>query len=157
MLRKPGYYAARLDYTDGGEGTARSERYTIRVAEYYGDGSDTTAMEIYYAIPKKYFPAKNATLLIFSLIFYSWGEPVYVLLMIYTSFFNYFMAHIIVRAKIRGGRGRPDFVFTIFVNLSILCFFKYFGFLMDTVNGIFGSNISYTALPLPVGISFYTF
>ena len=112
---------------------------------------------IYYAIPKKYFPAKNAALLIFSLIFYSWGEPVYVLLMIYTSFFNYFMAHIIVRAKIRGGRGRLDFVFTIFVNLSILCFFKYFGFLMDTVNGIFGSNISYTALPLPVGISFYTF
>lgn len=45
VLRKPGYYAARLDYTDGGEGTARSERYTIRVAEYYGDGSDTTAME----------------------------------------------------------------------------------------------------------------
>ena len=79
---------------------------------------------IYYAIPKKYFPAKNAALLIFSLIFYSWGEPVYVLLMIYTSFFNYFMAHIIVRAKIRGGRGKLDFVFTIFVNLSILCFFK---------------------------------
>ena len=45
MLRKPGYYAARLDYTDGEEGTARSERYTIRVAEYYGEGNDTTVVE----------------------------------------------------------------------------------------------------------------
>nr|WP_315103659.1 hypothetical protein [uncultured Fretibacterium sp.] len=44
-MKKPGYYAARLDYTDGGEGTARSERYTIRVAEYYGEGSDTTVGE----------------------------------------------------------------------------------------------------------------
>lgn len=45
VLSKPGYYAARLDYTDGGDGTPRSERYTIRVAEYYGEGRDTMVME----------------------------------------------------------------------------------------------------------------
>lgn len=112
---------------------------------------------IYFAIPKKYTHAKNITLLLFSLLFYSWGEPVYIFLMIYSAFFNYFMANLIGQAKAKGLSAKRNFIFTIAVNLSILSFFKYFGFLMDNINGLFGSNISYTALALPIGISFYTF
>ena len=63
----------------------------------------------------------------------------------------------IERTKDRGGSGRADLLFTIAVDLSILCFFKYFSFLMDNINALTGMNISYTALALPIGISFYTF
>ncbi len=112
---------------------------------------------IYFAIPKKHIFAKNITLLLFSLIFYSWGEPVYVFLMIYSAFFNYFMANLIGQARAKGLSGKRDFIFTVAVNLMILSFFKYFGFLMDNINNLFGSNIGYTALALPIGISFYTF
>ncbi len=112
---------------------------------------------LYFAIPKRMMAARNLVLLLASLVFYSWGEPVYVFLMIYSAFFNYFMAHLISQSKRRGKTGRTDFVFTVVVNLFILCFFKYFGFLMDTVNDIFGTGLKYTALALPIGISFYTF
>ncbi len=111
----------------------------------------------YYAIPQKHQSARNIALLIASLIFYGWGEPVYILLMIYSIFFNYFMAHRIALAQRSGGSGKSDLVFTVVINLFILGFFKYFGFLMDTVSAIFHVKIGYTALALPIGISFYTF
>lgn len=96
-------------------------------------------------------------LLIASLIFYSWGEPVYVFLMIYCMFFNYFLGIQVKKEQTGGGTGKRNLVFAVIVNLLILGFFKYFGFLMDTVNGLFGLDIQYTTLSLPVGISFYTF
>jgi len=111
----------------------------------------------YFIIPEKYLRIRNGFLLLASLIFYSWGEPVYVFLMIYSAFFNYFMALEIKKEQKRGGSGKRNLAFTIGVNLFILGFFKYFGFLMETVNGVFGVNIHYTALALPIGISFYTF
>lgn len=112
---------------------------------------------VYYLIPKSFLMARNAWLLIASLVFYSWGEPVYLFLMIFSAAFNYYMAGEIDREKREGGTGRRNLIFTLVVNLMILGFFKYFGFLMDTVNAVTGLSISYTALPLPVGISFYTF
>ncbi len=112
---------------------------------------------VYFLIPKRILWARNLALLAASLIFYSWGEPVYVFLMIYSACFNWFMAREIERTKDRGGSGRTDLLFTIAVDLSILCFFKYFSFLMDNINALTGMNISYTALALPIGISFYTF
>lgn len=114
-------------------------------------------LAVYFAIPKRYLRARNVVLLIASLFFYSWGEPVYLFLMIYSIFFNYFMAIQIYNEQHRGGSGKRNLVFTLIVNLFILGFFKYFGFLMDTVNGVFGLHIKYTALSLPIGISFYTF
>lgn len=108
----------------------------------------------YFVVPKK---AKNVVLLIASIFFYSWGEPVYVFLMIFSAIFNYFMAIDIGRAKVHQSSGKSTLVFTVVVNLFILSFFKYYGFLMDTVNGILGTDIKYTALALPIGISFYTF
>ena len=112
---------------------------------------------VYFLVPRRRMDLRNLVLLIASLIFYSWGEPVYVFLMIYSSFFNYFMAHLIHQNQVKGGSGKKDLAFTVGMNLFILCFFKYFGFLMDTINGIFGSHLHYTALALPIGISFYTF
>lgn len=109
---------------------------------------------VYFIVPKK---AKNAVLLIASIFFYSWGEPVYVFLMLFSAIFNYFMAIDIGREKAWGESGKKTLIFTVIVNLFILSFFKYYGFLMDTINGILGTHISYTALALPIGISFYTF
>ena len=111
----------------------------------------------YVAIPRRNLEARNIVLLIASLFFYSWGEPIYIFLMIYSAFFNYFMALQIRIEQKRGGTGKKNLIFTIIMNLFILGFFKYFGFLMDTINAITGANIHYTALSLPIGISFYTF
>jgi Predicted membrane protein involved in D-alanine export len=108
----------------------------------------------YYLLPKK---CRNGVLLIASIFFYSWGEPVYVFLMIFSAVFNYIMAIDIGVAQRRGESGKSSLVYTIIMNLFILCFFKYFGFLMDTINSIFNCNIHYTSLALPIGISFYTF
>jgi len=111
----------------------------------------------YYITPKRFLNIRNLILLVASLIFYSWGEPVYVFLMIYSAFFNYFMALQIAKSKRHGGTGKGNMLFTLVVNLFILCFFKYYGFLMDTINSVLGTSFHYTALALPIGISFYTF
>ncbi len=107
---------------------------------------------IYSLTPMKF---KNYVLFGASILFYSWGEPINVLLMIFSIGFNYLMAKDI--AKERKLRKYISLIFTICVNLMILSFFKYYGFALETVNSIFGTEITYTALPLPIGISFYTF
>lgn len=114
-------------------------------------------MFFYFAVPKEKIQIRNGILLFASLIFYSWGEPVYVILMIYSAIFNFFMSKEIEKTKTKGGSAKADLTFTVIINLAILGFFKYFGFLMDTINGITGLKIEYTALALPIGISFYTF
>ena len=112
---------------------------------------------LYFLIPGKNLWLKNILLLVASLIFYSWGEPVYVFLMLYSACFNWFMARQIEVEKKNGGTGFKNLIFTIIINLAILSFFKYFGFVMENINSIFGLHIRYTALALPIGISFYTF
>lgn len=72
--------------------------------------------------------------------------------MLFSAIFNYFMAIDIGREKAWGESGKKTLIFTVIVNLFILSFFKYYGFLMDTINGILGTHISYTALALPIGI-----
>ena len=109
---------------------------------------------LYYIIPKS---MKNLSLLLISLIFYAWGEPVYVILMMFTILFDYIMAIFIERSRNNELKCKIIFIFTILVNILILCFFKYYGFLIDNINSIFNLSIQYKQLPLPVGISFYTF
>ena len=109
---------------------------------------------IYTIVPSKF---KNLVLLAASIFFYSWGEPIYVVLMLFSAVFNYCMAIDIRRAQVQGKTGKHTLIFTVVINLFILSFFKYYGFLMDTINDLFGTEISYTALALPIGISFYTF
>ena len=114
-------------------------------------------MLLYYVIPKEKIGARNIVLLAASLFFYSWGEPVYLFLMLYSAFFNYFMAIQINNEQRHGGSGKRNLVFAVIVNLLILGFFKYFGFLMEIVTSLTGFHIRYTTLALPIGISFYTF
>ena len=107
---------------------------------------------VYFAVPFKY---KNYVLLAASIFFYAWGEPIYVFLMIFSIAFNWAMALDIEKERKFGKK--TTLIFTVVINLLILSFFKYYGFALDSVNALFGTNISYTALPLPIGISFYTF
>ena len=109
---------------------------------------------LYYIMPRKF---KNLMLLMISLVFYAWGEPVYVLLMIFTIIFDYIMALIIDRNKDDKVKSKIIFIATVGVNLLILGFFKYYGFLIDNINLLFNLNLQYTNLALPIGISFYTF
>ncbi len=114
-------------------------------------------MLLYYVVPWRF---KNAALLLVSLIFYAWGEPVYVFLMLFSIVFNYFSG-IEIAALRDGARSKKAltvcFVFTIAVNVGVLGFFKYYGFLITTLNDILPFNIPYRELALPIGISFYTF
>ena len=95
---------------------------------------------------------KNVILLIASLLFYAWGEPVYVILMILSILFNYYAGR-----EIEAAHKKSSLAFAVIVNLLILGYFKYSGFLVDTVNSIFGTSFVNKRLALPIGISFYTF
>ena len=110
------------------------------------------AVVVYYLIPARKLNIRNLWLLAISLVFYSWGEPVYAFLMVYSALFNYFMAIQIDRARTRGKSPKWNMIFTLVVNLFILGFFKYWGFLMETIMGITGLDIQYSQLPLPIGI-----
>lgn len=109
---------------------------------------------IYYLIPNKY---RNIVLLIGSVFFYSWGEPVYIILMFFSCLFNYYMALEIESSDPDSSLGKFNVIFTVIINIFILGFFKYQGFLLDTINSIFRTSISHPSLSLPIGISFYTF
>ncbi len=111
-------------------------------------------LAVYYLVPYK---VKNIVLLLASLFFYAWGEPVYVILMILSIVFNYFCGLDIKAREDDPRRAKSAVIFAIAVNLLILGFFKYFGFLMETVNAVLSADISYREPALPVGISFYTF
>lgn len=100
---------------------------------------------------------RNAILWIFSLVFYAWGEPVYVILMLFSTVFNYVMGLDIESRQLDRKAARNSLILAVAVNLFILGFFKYSGFLIDTVNQIFSVDIPYKKLSLPIGISFYTF
>ena len=106
-----------------------------------------------------YFVAKesyrNVILLIASLFFYAWGEPVYVFVMILSIVVNYFCG-LKIGAVDEHKRKRVLF-WGVFVNLALLGVFKYTGFFMENVNAIFGLQVEVKHLPLPIGISFYTF
>lgn len=111
---------------------------------------------LYYVVPWKF---KNLLLLLVSLVFYAWGEPIYVLLMMFSIVFNY-MAGIQMGdfAKLKDKRRRKTvFIFTVAVNIGMLGFFKYFDFLLSNINSIFGASIPLKHIALPIGISFYTF
>ena len=109
---------------------------------------------LYFLVPNKY---KNLVLLILSLVFYAWGEPIYVILMILSMTFNYFMGRDIEFNSRNAAAKKRSLILAVAVNLLILGFFKYYGFLIETVNSIFSTHIQYKKLALPIGISFYTF
>ncbi|QIB70246.1 MBOAT family protein [Aminipila butyrica] len=103
---------------------------------------------------------KNPVLLLASLIFYAWGEPIYVFLMIFSILFNYGLSRWLdssLRLRGRTAATKGIFAVSAVVNLGILGFFKYSDFLIENINLVFTTHLSVLELPLPVGISFYTF
>lgn len=111
---------------------------------------------LYFFAPKK---LRNLVLFVMSLIFYAWGEPVYIVLMLFSTVWDYTMGRCIDTNLNRGKRGRARgfLILSIVVNLGLLGFFKYADFLITTFNQIPGVNLPLLGLPLPIGISFYTF
>ena len=100
--------------------------------------------------------AQDPFLLAASLFFYAWGEPVYVALMIVSCLVNYLLGLAIDRYR-GTTTAKSALVVAIVANLLALGFFKYADFLIETVNKVFGSSIGLLSLPLPIGMSFYTF
>lgn len=105
-----------------------------------------------YFIPKKR-KTKNIVLLIFSLLFYGYGEPIYVLLMILSIIVNYF----IVLWMDKSSKPKKWLIIDLVFNLGLLFFFKYTNFFLDNINNLFNLNINFLSISLPIGISFYTF
>ncbi len=99
---------------------------------------------------------KNIVLIISSLIFYSWGEPVWVLMLVFSAMLDYTCARVI--DKFRGHwQAKAALISSLVINLGILFVFKYSGFIVDNINMITGLNIPFNGFSLPLGISFYTF
>ena len=104
--------------------------------------------------PKIYL--KNAFLLVASLIFYAYGEPVYVLLMIGSAFLNYIWA-LLITLRDSATLRKVFLTAAIVTNLGTLVFFKYSIFLTESINGLFGLSVPVPDVTLPLGISFFTF
>ena len=111
---------------------------------------------LYFICPKK---LRNLLLFIASLIFYAWGEPVYVVLMLFSTVVDYIHGRLVERFKGAGNLRAAKLVVasSMIINLALLGFFKYYDFLVGTINSIFGSALPVLELALPIGISFYTF
>lgn len=107
---------------------------------------------IYYMVP---FKVKNVILLLSSLFFYGWGEPVYVLLMILSSIFGYIFG-ILIDKESKPLKKSLLLCVSVAINLGILGFFKYADFLISIINS-FGAHIEPLEIGLPIGISFFTF
>ena len=107
----------------------------------------------YFLVPKTW---RNGVLFLFSLLFYAWGEPVYVLLMLFSTALDYTCGQMVERHW--GQRGaKIALLVSVCVNLGLLGVFKYSDFLISTINSLFGTALPQPNLPLPIGISFYTF
>ena len=111
---------------------------------------------LYYLAPR---PLRNLVLLLCSLVFYAWGEPVYIILMIVSILVSYTGGILVDRFKTQGKRraARAALLGSSVVSLSLLGFFKYADFVIGTVNSLTGAGIDLLKIALPIGISFYTF
>ena len=110
---------------------------------------------LYYLIPSLRW--KNVLLLICSLVFYAWGEPVYVFLMAASILVNYGFGLLIHGTRRRKNLPRTLLILAILFNLGLLLYFKYFNFLVDTLNRLFSASFTVKDIALPIGISFFTF
>lgn len=109
---------------------------------------------IYYLVPKK---AKNVVIMISGLLFYAWGEPIYVLAMIASTFIDYTAGRIINAYDDNPKIRKVCLIVSLIMNLGLLGTFKYLGFIIESLNAWFGLSIPNPNLPLPIGISFFTF
>jgi len=110
---------------------------------------------IYYSCPQK---LKNPILLLGSIFFYSWGSPIFIFIILFTTFLDFFLVKAMHQSK---NRKWIFLVISLTINLGLLFYFKYFNFFIDNFNGltsIFGvPPVFWEKIILPIGISFYTF
>ena len=108
---------------------------------------------IYFISPRK---IRNFILFIASLVFYAWGEPFYVVLMLFSTILNFVYGALVQKYK---GKTSAKWILasSVVLNLGILGFFKYTDFFIGNINAWFGASIPLLNLTLPIGISFYTF
>ena len=109
----------------------------------------------YFLAPRR---AKNAVLLLFSLIFYAWGEPKYVLFMVVSILQGYFFGRLVEKYRIRNPRRSKLFLTaSVLFSLLLLVYCKYADFFIRSFNAVTGLSVPLLRVALPIGISFYTF
>ena len=108
---------------------------------------------LYHLAPHKY---KNAVILFASIYFYSWGGPRFIFVILGTTFVDYFLVNAMHEQKSSGAK-KKFLVLSLCLNLGLLFYFKYCNFFIDNINSLFGSDIRWLRIALPIGISFYTF
>lgn len=111
----------------------------------------------YFVVPSKFIRLRNLILFLFSLIFYAWGEPFYIVLMIFSTVFDFINGLLIEKFGAKTKKSKIILIISLVGNLGLLGIFKYSDFIISTINSIFGLSIPLLSLPLPIGISFYTF
>ena len=109
---------------------------------------------VYYITPRK---LRNIFLFIINLVFYGWGEPMLVLLMIFNVFFNYLGGYLVDRYRQNKKKKKLFLILTCVLDIGILAVFKYTGMLTETLNMLPFLDIPVLEISLPIGISFYTF
>lgn len=111
-------------------------------------------MILYFAVPD--LKIKNAILIAFSLVFYAWGEPVWVFLLIFTAYLDY--RHGVTIEKNRGKpAAKRALILSLVTDIGIFFVFKYSGFFISNINAVTGLSLYVPKFSLPIGISFYTF
>jgi len=108
----------------------------------------------YFIVPYRF---KNWMLLLFSLLFYAWGEPIYILLMIFSSVVDYTNGRLIEKYQHQKNKKRFFMILSVIINLSLLGFFKYADFFLQNLNSWFSLQLPLFEIGLPIGISFFTF
>ncbi len=114
-----------------------------------------SVLVLYLLCPVRF---RNALLLLASLLFYAWGEPKYILIMLFSTVFDYCNGRALeyFQAHRQPGKCKGILALSVVGNLGILCFFKYTDFILTNLNQM-GASVSLLHLVLPIGISFYTF
>ena len=107
---------------------------------------------VYYLAPRR---LRNLTLLLFSLLFYGWGEPKWIVIMLFSSVLDFTCSNVIERHRSNKRVCKTALLTSVCLNLGVLFFFKYADFLLDSIP--FLSGVPRLNLTLPIGISFYTF
>lgn len=110
-----------------------------------------------YYLFRKNIKVANLFLLIVSLLFYAWGEPKFVIIMIGTVFLDYLLGLWGNRVRTKGTSTRPVIVVTAILNVGLLFIFKYLNFATENLHLLLGDLVSITQIVLPIGISFFSF
>ena len=113
-----------------------------------------TVLAVYFIVPAKF---KNLVLFISGLLFYAWGEPKYVFLMLFSILVDFTCGYFVNKYADKKNIARRFVAASVCINLSILSIFKYTGFALTTFSGLTGLAIDIPVIALPIGISFYTF